>query len=81
MTNLIIEIEAYNNYLDTFYNEILPTMLNVDKDGKIKLTEWFKAQEIINKQNFYNDGMFILNKYRKMGYDVKMNMQTYKLVY
>ena len=78
---LILEIEEFNKDLDVFYNEVLPEKLGIEKDGKINLSQWLKAQEIINAQGFYKQGMQLLHKYTSMGYDVKMNMQTNKLSY
>lgn len=65
------------NYLE---NELYKEMGKKDNKS-FSMSDWFKAQELIGKQNFYKKGMEILTKCRDNGYDVKMNMQSNKLVW
>lgn len=72
-------IEEHNKMIDKFINEELPKQLNV-VNGKISMNDWFKANQITKEQHFYEKGMKILKACRKYGYDVKMDMQSDKLV-
>lgn len=80
-------IDAHNDEIDNFiYNEI-PKLLNLtnltkDKNGEYSLTmdDWFKANELIRKQDFYKKGIEILNMLRDDMYNVKMDMQSNKLI-
>ena len=80
-------IDAHNEEIDNFiYNEI-PKLLNLtnltkDKNGEYSLTmaDWFKANELIRKQNFYKKGIEILNMLRDDMHNVKMDMQSNKLI-
>ena len=80
-------IDAHNDEIDNFiYNEI-PKLLNLtnltkDKNGEYSLTieDWFKANELIRKQDFYKKGMKILNMLRDDMHNVKMDMQSNKLI-
>lgn len=72
-------ILTHNKSIDDYINIELAKELNA-KDGKISINQWFKAQQFINAQNFYKKGMAILNDLRNQGFDVKMNMQSNKLV-
>lgn len=80
-------INAHNDEIDNFiYNEI-PKLLNLtnltkDKNGEYSLTieDWFKANELIRKQDFYKKGIEILNMLRDDMHNVKMDMQSNKLI-
>lgn len=80
-------IDAHNDEIDNFiYNEI-PKLLNLtnltkDKNGEYSLTieDWFKANELIRKQDFYKKGIEILNMLRDDMHNVKMDMQSNKLI-
>lgn len=80
-------INAHNDEIDNFiYNEI-PKLLNLtnltkDKNGEYSLTmeDWFKANELIRKQDFYKKGKEILNMLRDDMHNVKMDMQSNKLI-
>lgn len=72
-------ILMHNKSIDDYINIELAKELNA-KDGKISINQWFKAQQLINEQKFYEKGMAILNDLRNQGFDVKMNMQSNKLV-
>lgn len=77
-------INAHNDEIDNFiYNEV-PKLLNLtkDKNGEYSLTmaDWFKANELIRKQDFYKKGIEIQNMLRDDMHDVKMDMQSNKLI-
>lgn len=80
-------INAHNDEIDNFiYNEI-PKLLNLtnltkDKNGEYSLTmdDWFKANELIRKKDFYKKGIEILNMLRDDMHNVKMDMQSNKLI-
>lgn len=73
-------IQAHNESIDNYINGELARQLGA-KDGKVSMNQWFKAQELINAQGFYKKGMAILEDLRRKGFDVKMNMQSHKLVF
>ena len=75
----IKRIKEHNESIDTYINSTLAQELGA-KDGKISMNQWFKAQSLINEQKFYEKGMTILQELRNEGFDVKMNMQSNKLV-
>lgn len=75
----IRKIKEHNDSIDTYINSTLAHELGA-KDGKISMNQWFKAQALIKEQNFYEKGMTILKELRNEGFDVKMNMQSNKLV-
>ena len=72
-------VEKHNNSIDSFLITI-PTLLG-KKENELNMSDWFKVQAIIEEQGFYSKGMTILNECRANGWDVKMNMQSYKLVF
>ena len=77
-------IDSHNNEIDNFiYNEV-PKLLNLtkDKNGEYSLTmaDWFKANELIRKQDFYKKGIEIQNMLRDDMHNVKMDMQSNKLI-
>lgn len=78
--DVINAIQAHNNAIDNYINGELSKKLNA-KNGKIKMDQWFKAQTLIKEQNFYEKGMVILKELRAEGFDVKMDMQSNKLVF
>ena len=72
-------INKHNESIDNYINNDLAKELGA-KNGKISMNQWFKAQELIKAQGFYEKGMEILRDLRSKGFDVKMNMQSNKLV-
>lgn len=81
MRTMIIDIiEKLNAETDKFYNETLPEMLST-MDGLIPGTKWFAAQRIIRESGIYEKNYNFLKYARANGYDVKIDMQTYKLSY
>ena len=78
-------VNAWNAKIDNFMKVELPKLLESEgvrvKNGKICMNDWFKAQTIIQKQNFYKEGHAIQMELRDAGYDVKMNMQDDTLVF
>ena len=77
-------VNAWNEKIHNFMKVELPKLLEAEglpvKNGKIKMNDWFKAQEIIQRQNFYQEGHAIQMELRAAGHDVKMNMQDHTLV-
>ena len=78
--NVKKRIQEHNESITRYYEGELAEALGA-KDGKITLDKWFKAQELIKAQGFYEKGMKILKECRKAGFDVKMNMQDNRLVF
>ena len=78
-------VNEWNAKIDNFIKVELPKLLEADgvrvKNGRISMNDWFKAQHIINKQNFYQEGHAIQMELRDAGHDVKMNMQDHTLVF
>lgn len=73
-------VKEHNEKIDYFMNVTLAKELNC-KDGKVNINDWFKVQELINRQGFYISAKAILDTLRAFGYDVKIDMQTNKLVF
>lgn len=81
MQTMIIDIiDKLNAETDKFYNETLPEMLSV-KDGLVTLSHWFAARRLIAEAGIYEKNDNFLRFARANGFDVKMDMQTYKLSY
>ena len=83
-------IQHHNNRIDIFISNELPKLLESDgvkvvtKDNgehEIPINDWFKAQDYIKAKNFYKEAMTILDIVRPLGFDVKINMQSNKLVF
>lgn len=83
-------VEVHNNKIDDFTNNILPQLLtmadvnvtrNDNGEYEIPINAWFKAQNFIKAMDFYKDAMEILGMVRPLGFDVKIDMQSNKLVY
>ena len=77
---VIAEIDRLNAETERFYKETLPELLSV-RDGLVTLSHWFAAQRIINESGIYEKNHAFLEYARTNGYDVKINMQDYKLSY
>lgn len=77
---VIERVLAHNKMIDDYINNDLVKALNA-KNGKITMNDWFKANALIKEQNFYQKGKAILDELRSEGFDVKMDMQSDKLVY
>lgn len=79
------KINEWNKHIADFMEKELPELLKAEgvrvKNGKILMNDWFKAQAIIWKQNFYEKGHAIQMELRNAGHDVKMNMQDNTLSY
>ena len=74
-------ISAFNQDIDHFYQVELPEKLGVKPDEKISLNMWFKANQLIQEQRFYETRMSFLEEARQNGHDVKISMVDYKLSY
>ena len=83
--DVVNAVNAWNKKIDNFMQIELPKLLEAEgvrvKNGRISMNDWFKANEIVQKQNFYAEGHAIQMELRNAGYDVKMNMQDNTLVY
>lgn len=83
-------VQHHNNQIDNFITNELPKLLENDgvkvvtKDNgehEIPINNWFKAQDYIKSMNFYKEAMLILDIVRPLGFDVKIDMQSNKLVF
>ena len=78
-------VNAWNAKIDNFMKVELPKLLEESgvhvKNGKISMNDWFKAAQIVQNQNFYKEGHEIQMELRNAGHDVKMDMQSNKLVF
>ena len=83
-------VQHHNSRIDNFITNELPKLLEDDgvkvvtKDNgehEIPVNAWFIAQDYIKAMNFYKEAMSILNMVRPLGFDVKINMQSNKLVF
>ena len=73
-------VKKRNEEIEYFYNVTLPEKLG--KSGKdLKMEDWLKAQAIIKEEKLYEKSYEILRDLRNKGFDVKMDMQSNKLVY
>ncbi len=72
-------VQEHNDSIDAYINGPLAKELNA-KNGMIRMEQWFKGNALIKEQGFYEKGMAILKPARAAGYDVKMDMQSNKLV-
>lgn len=79
-TAIIDTLNDLNAETDKFYNETLPEMLSV-KDGLVTLSHWFAARRIIAESGIFERNDSFLRYARANGFDVKMDMQSYKLSY
>ena len=83
-------VDMHNSKIDNFISNILPQLLemagvkvtvNDNGEYEIPMNEWFKAQGFVKAMNFYKDAMEILDMVRPLGFGVKINMQSNKLIY
>lgn len=74
--SLMEKAHAHNTAVDNYIIELKKYF----GGEKITAVQWFEAQTLIRKQNFYEKGMKILKELRTNGIDVKMDMQSHKLV-
>lgn len=72
------EINRLNEEMELFISETIPTMLGC-KNG-VTLSKWFDAQKILNESGKKQERRDFLEKARKEGHNVKINMQTYALM-
>lgn len=73
---------AHNSRIEHFMEAELPALLGVkDKDSRVSIYKWFEAQRIYEAQGFYKAGKAVQDELRADGWDVKMDMQSYKLVW
>lgn len=72
-------VESHNWFIDEFIKTI-PQKLGKTQDT-LNACDWFKAQTIIKEEHLYEKAMQILEELRNDGHDVKIDMQSYKLLY
>jgi hypothetical protein len=72
-------VETNNREIDYFVNNIIPERIGA-KNGKINFGQWCDAVGI-TKTEIYPKSKKIMDECRNAGFDVKINMQSYKLVY
>lgn len=70
-----------NARIDKYVGEQLPKELGYETLDEMPMSEWFKAQELIKAQKFYETNHELLKVFRAAGFDVKMDMQSDKLVF
>ena len=79
------EIKKWNDSIDRFIQNDLPKLLEAEgikvTNGQIPMSCFFKARAILDRQNFYEKGRALQMELRMQGYDVKMDMQSDKLVF
>ena len=81
-TQIIKIIETWNRKVDRFTTDELPILLGYPEGTtEISMNDWFKAQQIINAQHFYENASRMQKTMRAWGFDVKIDMQSNKLVY
>ena len=78
--DVMVMITRANEWADHVYDVLIPELLGA-KNGKIRLNQWFDARNLISKIGLYDQNWKVLQQARAAGYDVKMNMQDYKLSY
>lgn len=69
--DVIRAVEAHNNSIDTYINGELAERLGA-VNGRISVDKWFKAQELLEAQDFRKKGYAILRLCRHDGWDVKI---------
>ncbi len=78
-------IENHNDSIDAYINITLPRKLRSEGyevvDDKISLEAWFAAQRIIAEANFYEKASALRSALRVLGYDVKRNATSDKLIW
>lgn len=79
MKSLKERIEEYNKSIDDFNDVLVEKLSGVD--GKVPITAWFKAQELISEQRFLEKGKSLVLESRIAGNDSKIDMQTYKIIF
>ena len=76
-------VSIWNARVNDFMDIILPELLKAEgiatKDNSISLNDWFRAQEIVRQQNFYEIGKVLQTRLRNAGHDVKMSMLDHTL--
>lgn len=75
-------VKSWNDGINNFITKELPLKLGyAEGTTEIPMMDWFRAQRIISAQRFYETGFEIQKALRNEGFDVKMDMQSNRLVY
>ena len=77
LDDFLMVAHKHNEEVENFYKVTLSEHFGSET---ITIKQWFEAQDLIAKEHFYEKGKIILNSLRRMGYDVKIDMQTNKLL-
>lgn len=73
-------IQINNTRIDYYMNNQLVVDMGYPEGTKeMPMNDWFKAQECIKNQHFYEKSKKLLDVCRADGWDVKINMQNSKL--
>ena len=80
-----VMVADWNKRIYTFMEEDFPLLLKGEgikvEGGKIAMGDYFRARAVADRQGFYEIGSALVKLLREEGYNVKMDMQTYKLLY
>jgi hypothetical protein len=71
-------IDENNKSIDAFVNTEIPKRLNANKN--LSFGQWCSAVGILQAE-IYPKSYALMKKLQSYGFDVKINMQSYKLVY
>ena len=72
-----------NIRIENLFRDIFTKLFGYDPEPReqLLLTDWMRFQEAWCNSDAYSYAHDALQKMREEGYDVKMNMQSYKLSY
>ena len=72
-----------NRFLDKFYRYIVPAAMEAQghpiRNGTMSAQDWLRAQQFIAESPVYEDSKHLMQMLREEGFDVKINMQDYRL--
>lgn len=74
-------IEAENNHIEWVANKIMTEVIGrpAVADDRFTLGQWFQYNSKLQSSGLYEDAKLVQSHLRNNGFDVKMNMQTYRL--
>ena len=73
------EIDRLNHEMEIFVEVTIPEMLGCE-NVRVTIEQWFAAQKILNDSGEKEKRIEFLENARREGHNVKINMQTYKLL-
>lgn len=76
-------IEQENKHIDYVFNNVLCAILGhkPEADEKVTFSKWVEFNTEYRACGIHEDSKIIQSHLRENGFDVKMNMQDYKLSY